>query len=89
MQIVINIPEEVYNSVQLCNEFPMRPEYEHVVRYAIKNCITLPEKHGRIVDIDAVLRKNRPRGISDEVWEESGLYKVLNNAQVIIKGRPS
>ena len=57
MQIVINIPEEVYESVQLCNESPMRPEYEHVVRYAIKNCITLPTEHGDLIDRDRLKLK--------------------------------
>jgi hypothetical protein len=56
-----------------------------VVYRAIENGTILPENHGRLIDADELLSKERPNGISDDVWEESHIYKMLTNAPTIIE----
>lgn len=35
---------------------------------------------GRLIDADDYLAKERPRGITDDIWEESHVYKSITNA---------
>lgn len=52
MQIVINIPDEVYN---LCatDKYFVYNESE-IIRKAIKNGVLLPKGHGRLIDADTL-----------------------------------
>lgn len=46
MQIIIDIPEELYNNIlKDCGIYPYRLVYK-----AMKNGIPLPEGHGRLID---------------------------------------
>lgn len=43
------------------------------------------EPHGRLIDADVLEKQCKPRGITDEVWEESNEYKRITNAKTIIE----
>lgn len=47
--------------------------------------IDVPEPHGRLIDADKLLGECKPRGIADDVWEESNEYKQIINAPTIIE----
>ena len=55
MQIVIDIPKDVYKETlrtEIWNEYEKR-----AIRFAIRNCTILPKGHGRLIDADAVMRE--------------------------------
>ena len=37
----------------------------------------------RTIDADAYLERERPRGLSDDVWHQSHLYKSISDAPTI------
>ena len=45
----------------------------------------LPEGHGRLIDADAYLIKERPRGIDEVIWKESHIYKSITETPTIIE----
>ena len=47
MQIVIDIPEKIYNDIRTKNE-------HGIIFNAVKNGTPLPEHHGRLGDLDAL-----------------------------------
>jgi len=47
MKIVIDIPEDTYKAI--CNGCMLPPDVKNVVR-GIKNGISLPKGHGRLID---------------------------------------
>lgn len=53
MKIVIDISDDTYKAV--CNGCMLPPDVENVVN-AIKNGTPLPERHGRLVDADKLIR---------------------------------
>ena len=52
MQIVIDIPKEDY--IKISNSNPNYAD-DFNLYYAIKNGTVLPEKHGRLIDADALI----------------------------------
>jgi len=53
MQIVIDIPEEIYENINNHSGMAYAVEdYLHEVEWAIKNGTPLPKGHGKIGDID-------------------------------------
>ena len=82
MKLVINIPESMYEGVMMDRVLDTT-----VIRILneIKNGTVLPKGHGKLIDVDELLTSERPKGIADDVWEESHIYKLLTNAQAIIK----
>ena len=52
MQIIINIPKEIYKASQIIGG-----KFDDVIQIpleVIANCTVLPEKHGRLIDADAI-----------------------------------
>ena len=82
MQIVINIPEEVLNSIKTFKgKFICENGYDLI--QGIKNGISLPKGHGDLID--------RNELISDAVWDdrEEDFIAVscnqIEDAEVIVK----
>jgi hypothetical protein len=73
MQIVIDIPESIYNDLYV-NNSPMYTLPQMDMYYALKNGIVLPKGHGRLIDADAVLEE--PIG---------NTYKDIDIAETIIE----
>lgn len=84
MKLVIDIDEDTYNDIMNWSEF-------NVINIGLKlreiaqNGILLPKGHGRLIDVDELLTSERPRGITDDIWKESHIYKLLSNAPTIIE----
>lgn len=72
MQIVINIPEEIYFCIIRDGYF--FDNETNIIRQAIKNGTPLPKGHGRLIDADAVLEE--PIG---------NTYKDIDIAETIIE----
>lgn len=62
MQIVIDIPESILNTIQ-ADEMISREQLA-VLQVHILNGTPLPKGHGRLIDVD----KLEPRDISPEAW---------------------
>ena len=56
MQIVIEIPEELYKAVMACKDIPSTNEgtIDNVLTLAVENGTPLPKGHGRLIDADAL-----------------------------------
>lgn len=54
MQIVIDIPNWLYNAIMECNE----PHYSKSLGDAVRDGTPLPKGHGRLIDADALNRKD-------------------------------
>lgn len=73
MQIVVDIPEEVLNSIKTFKgKFICKNGYDLI--QGIKNSTPLPKGHGRLIDADAVLEE--PFG---------NTYKDIDTAETIIE----
>ncbi len=81
MQVLIDIPNWLYNAIIECNE----PHYSKSLGDAVRDGVPLPKGHGKLVDADELLTSEKPRGIADDVWKESHIYKLLSNAKPIIE----
>ena len=80
MQIVIDIPEELYKA----NHRGLEAEELWDLRIAIKNGTPLPKGHGRLIDADALIYKQTHHGnyyTPFELIDRNG----LNNAPTIIE----
>ena len=87
MHIVIDISEEDYKIMKhnIAVNNPLCPLDQAEMVSRVANGIPLPEGHGRLVDADKLLISERPKGIADDVWKESHIYKLLSNAPTIIE----
>ena len=72
IELVIKISEEEY-------------ERGTVMASAIRNGTPLPKGHGRLIDADAYLIKERPRGIDEVIWKGCHIYKSITEAPTIIE----
>ena len=54
MQIVIDIPEEVLKTRYYTDYFGCG---SHKLTETLDNAISLPKKHGRLIDVDALVKK--------------------------------
>lgn len=72
MKIVIKISEEDYKRGT-------------VMASAIRSGVPLPKSHGRLIDADAYLEEEKPKGIAEETWKESHTYKSIMGAPTIIE----
>ena len=77
MQIVIDIPKEDYEYLKAHNK--------HGLYSSILNGTVLLKGHGRLIDADKYLEEQRPRGIADDVWKESNIYKTIMAMSTIIE----
>ena len=62
MQIVIEIPESIYDTIQ--SDEMISREQLAILQMHIMNGTPLPKGHGRLIDAD----KLEPRDISPEAW---------------------
>ena len=73
------------------SEDVVRTIYENVLIVGIDDAISkaksieLPDNHGRLIDADAIIEQEKPKGISNEIWVESHIYKILNTAPTILE----
>ena len=81
MQVLIDISNWLYNAIMEHKE----PIYSQSLGDAVRDGVPLPKGHGKLVDADELLTSEKPRGIADDVWKESHIYKLLSNAQPIIE----
>lgn len=58
MQIVIDIPEEIYNHTQEYKVGGFNQENDTKLFMAIKNGTPLPKGHGRLIDADEIQFEN-------------------------------
>jgi hypothetical protein len=73
MQIVIDIPEEIYKDI-VKNGF-IYDEDNEIVTHVIKNGIPLPKGHGKLIDADAV----------DIRYSDPEVVETLDDAPTIIE----
>ena len=85
MQIVIDIPKEEYEKAASINGAEIKPEQIKDWEYVIAHGTPLPKGHGRLIDADDYLEREKPRGISEDTWHESHLYVSITNADTIIE----
>lgn len=57
MQIVIDIPKEIYDEIHEKNYYSLKGK--EALRVGVMNCIVLPEHHGRLIDADVYKWDNR------------------------------
>ena len=81
MKLVIDIPKEEYKRMV---EKWMFGRVD-VWKDAICNGTPLPKGHGRLIDADAYILANKPRGIGNVYWEESDMYKRIQSMPTIVE----
>lgn len=91
MQIMIDIPEEMYKEYMFVNLG--RGNGKSIVYNllkAIKKGTPLPEHHGRLIDEQQIIDRFKPIE-KFEHWRIGldGLFNVLSDAQTIIEGSDS
>lgn len=70
VELVIKIPEELYNNIQKgCGIYPYRLVYG-----AIETSIPLPSGHGRIMDVDKVIKKMEER--EEQLKDNKSMYET-------------
>lgn len=79
MQIIIDIPEDVYKRTVFYREFRDLNDCVTTIK-ALVNGTPLPKGHGRLIDADALLTQF-------PLWEDNFYYvnKSINKAPTIIK----
>ena len=80
IELVVKIPEEDFERCK--KRYQRRID---IMGDAIANGTPLPKGHGRLKDVDELLTSERPKGIADDIWKESHIYKLLSNAPTIIE----
>lgn len=88
MKMVVDIPEEIYNRVvvapRCASDLNAYTDRDMFVK-ALRTGTLLPQEYGRLIDADELLKKEKPRALSDELWEESHIYKIIAGAPTIIE----
>jgi len=77
MKAIIEFPDYMYDD--FCNLLDRIDDYPTSIKL-------LPEKHGRLIDADFLLAQEKPRGISDELWENCSEYKAIASMPTIVEG---
>ena len=92
MKVVIDIDDRVYGLLKyferalgLNDKKGDNDDVKTALMRAAIIGVPLPKGHGRLVDVDELIASEKPKGISDDLWEESHIYKVLSNAPTIIE----
>ena len=81
IQVVIKISKEAYDNARWRTNRGLATYSD----MKIAKGTPLPKEHGRLKDADEILTSERPKGITDDVWKESHIYKLLSNAPTIIE----
>lgn len=83
MQIVIDIPEETYKRTKFYHEF--RDLNDCVITLkAIDNAVPLPKGHGRLIDVDALIKKQTTRWTGEAMPFELVDEEDLRRADIIV-----
>ena len=72
VKLVIKIPEEVYKASQIIDV-----KYEDVIQIpleVIANGTPLPEHHGRIMDVDKIIKKMEER--EEQLKDDRSMYET-------------
>lgn len=86
MQIVIEISDSLYSKlIDMNSDSDTCSFNESTLVESIQHGTPLPKNHGRFIDADELLISERPKGIADDVWKESHIYKLLSDAPTIIE----
>ena len=86
MKLIIDIDEKIYSDLQNRGLTGMLTAKEcECMNEAIYNGTPLPKGHGRLIDADAYLAKEKPRGINEDTWKESHTYKSITETPTIIE----
>lgn len=67
MQIVIDISEKIYNDIRTKNE-------HGIIFNAVKNGTPLPKEHGRIMDVDKIIKKMEER--EEQLKDDRAIYET-------------
>ena len=86
VKVVIEILEDDYKNLMLYKDHSDGRSWAEI---AIIDGTILPKGHGRLIDVDDLLTSERPKGIADDVWKESHIYKLLSNEPTIIEAERS
>ena len=84
MQIVINIDDEDYDDITLTGENTINLGVLLDLREAVRKGTPLLG-HGRLIDADKYLETERPRGLAEETWKESHIYKSIMQAPTVLE----
>ena len=90
MQIVINIPKYVYDTIIACDGYVSDCDNEKV-GMAVKNGTPLPKGHGRLIDANSIYQIVRPIEETDDGWGVTGetakrlMHEAFNRAPTIIE----
>lgn len=80
IELVIKIPEKIYKYVQLMGSVSMLDTQQ--VANAIFDGVPFPKGHGRIMDVDKILKKmeEREEKLKDDrsMWETAGVKTALD-----------
>lgn len=82
MKMVIDISHNLYDAVFLGHDLTNIAWHE--LYKAVKNGKTFP-KHGDLIDRDAYEKVRKPRGITDDGWNECAEAKAIHDAPTIIE----
>lgn len=88
MQIVIDIPEEIYENFQnaKCIGESKYKDYLVGIYFGIKKGIVLPKNHGRLIDADKIGLTNFEIFMCDGDYKEAlkMILEKINNAPTVI-----
>ena len=79
MQIVINIPDGCYEELN-SGRFPVQDAYRLVAW--IKNGTPLPKGHGRLIDVDEVIKiANKKKDLHGAIWNAPTIIEAESEVQ--------
>lgn len=88
MQIVINIPDQMYQKIKETNTIisGRRSErFDYILFNAVNTGIPLPKGHGRLIDADRLLKYNCIDVWTDHGWETKVSGLSVDTAPTIIE----
>lgn len=96
MQIVIDIPEDVYKRTVFYREFRDLSDCVATIK-ALENGTSLPKGHGNLKDVDRIFNEGFPKADINAEYEENrkkyplwrtditGIQSILKNAPTIVE----
>ena len=75
MKLVIDLPEELYNYIKSGNyDEHLDRRFDYKVRFAVKEGISFPKGHGRIMDVDKIIKKMEER--EERLKDDLSIYET-------------
>lgn len=85
MQIVIDIPEELYDAIKKNKYNLYSAKSCETMLDAIDNGIPLPKGHGRILDVDRLINELETKNVIDDGYIERNIEEYVDEkAEIII-----